>query len=107
LWTVHLVPFYALFVYSGPPRSHDDLGPTARWFVVVYVVSVLIFHFPGLWGHCPSFSQRLLGAGVVAHQYDCTTIGLSDDACPHSHGTGCKLVQWAAATHTHAAIIIM
>jgi hypothetical protein len=34
LWTVHLMPFYALFVYSGPPRSHDDLGPTARWFVV-------------------------------------------------------------------------
>jgi hypothetical protein len=35
LWTVHLMPFYALFVYSGPPRSHDDLAPTARWFVVV------------------------------------------------------------------------
>jgi hypothetical protein len=25
-----------LFVYSGgPPRSHDDLGTTARWFVVL------------------------------------------------------------------------
>jgi hypothetical protein len=33
LWTVHLMPFYALFVYSGPPRSHDDLGPTARWLL--------------------------------------------------------------------------
>jgi hypothetical protein len=48
LWTVHLMPFYALFVYSGPPRSHGDLGPTARWFVVAHVLSVLIYHFPGL-----------------------------------------------------------
>jgi hypothetical protein len=50
LWTVHLMPFYALIaVYSGPPRSHHDLGPTARLFVVAaYVVHVLSRHFPGL-----------------------------------------------------------
>jgi hypothetical protein len=60
--------FYALTVYSGPPRPHDDLGPTAMLFVVAHVMNVLNRHFPGLWGRCPSFIQRLPGAGVV-----CTT----------------------------------
>jgi hypothetical protein len=68
LWTVHLMLFYALTVYSGPPRPHDDLAPTAMLFVVAYVMNVSNRHFPGLWGRCPSFIQRLPGAGVV-----CTT----------------------------------
>ena len=63
LWTVHLMPFYALAVYSGPPRSHHDLGPTARLFVVAYVLNVLICHFPGLWRRSPSFYQRLRALG--------------------------------------------
>jgi hypothetical protein len=64
LWTVHLMPFYALAVYSSPPRSHHDLGPTARLFVVAYAVHVSSRHFPGLWGRSrPSFYQRLRALG--------------------------------------------
>jgi hypothetical protein len=73
-------------VYSGPPRPQNGLGPTARWFVVPYVVSVLIYHFPGLWERSPSFYQRLRALGQPP-QHDRDALSLSDCHVQHA-GTG-------------------